>query len=162
MSEVETWNSLIDPNFPNPDMVHPIHMGEPSLPPFNWQIPFAVKGVIPSIHHKSSAHCGRISVHWTVQNRVPSRLSVRGGVQLLIPPNTSSERDAARWKKTGKEWRGGKTAPEEESNTGKEKRGWMDGERRRKTMRKGPEWNRFAFLLCFLPPLLLYLDSLPE
>lgn len=38
---------------------------------------------ILSIQHWSSAHCGRIAVHWTVQSRVPSRLlSVRGGVRL--------------------------------------------------------------------------------
>uniref|UniRef100_A0A674PEX5 Uncharacterized protein n=1 Tax=Takifugu rubripes TaxID=31033 RepID=A0A674PEX5_TAKRU len=41
------------------------------------------EGGVLSIHHKSGAHCGRITVHWAVQSRVPSRLlSVRGGVQL--------------------------------------------------------------------------------
>lgn len=116
------------------------------------------RGVILTIHHKPSAHCGRIAVHWTVQSRVPSRLlSVRGGVRLtLTPPNTSRQRDTREaeklWKRESEE-RGGKIAPEEEYYTGKEKRGLMEGEGRRQWGKVQNGSSRFAPSLFFFFPL---------
>lgn len=115
------------------------------------------RGVILTIHHKPSAHCGRIAVHWTVQSRVPSRLlSVRGGVRLtLTPPNTSRQRDTREaeklWKRESEE-RGGKIAPEEEYYTGKEKRGLMEGEGRRQWGKVQNGSSRFAPSLFFFSP----------
>lgn len=62
------------------------------------------------------------------------------GPATLIPPNVILQRDTQRGRKKGekKERRGGKTAPEEDYNTGKEKRGWMEIGGKR-------QWrNRFA------------------
>ena len=97
----ETREIPVGPNFPGADMVRstlirrPSHIPPPLPPSGRYHSPPRGVCVILTIHHKPSAHCGRIAVHWTVQSRVPSRLlSVRGGVQLtLTPPNTSRQRD---------------------------------------------------------------------
>ncbi|KAK5888071.1 hypothetical protein CesoFtcFv8_016607 [Champsocephalus esox] len=86
-------------------------------PPSVRQVPLPAEGVMISIHPRSSAHCGRITVHWTIQSSVASRLlSVRGGVRNT---DTTKRKLTERQKRRGKiERRGGKIAPKEDYKTG--------------------------------------------
>lgn len=101
--------------FPSHHLVRTIHSRE---------------GVLLPIQHTSSAHCGRIAVHWTVQSRQHPGCCLWGvgsGCTDTTKPNlTESHRKRGGKKKSQR--RGGKTAPEEEYFTGKETRGWLEDE----------------------------------